>query len=617
MPSLRKFGRAIALPALTLILLLAFACGTPAEPTPVPAEPTAAPEPTAMPSATEAMAAAAPAAMATVAEAEVAPPISEYWNPPTDYYGDPVYGGTLRINYEDPLEHANAWGAFSGVTVRYRTPTHNNLVETDPYDDGKIIPDLAAGWTNHDDGQGLTLYFHEGITWHNGDAFTCEDARFTLETMVTGNGITASEMRGKLGFLDIDNSKCVDDLTLELRFVEPSATALLAFTDRAGLMFNKAWFEAGGEEAMFQDVSVGTGPFRWEEGQSVGVDEQNFVKNDDYFKDGLPYVDRVVVFGILDESIQQSVMLAHQTDWHWVRNFGQYDAYVEHPQISTVIRATRGHHSLWLNARNAPFDNVRVRQAIMMGIDRDTGISILQAGHGSAGFLMAPGSPWSLDESQGCAVPGWCAPADGDWDSRRAEAKAMLEAEGFDFDKTYKFTVEADAQVQARATFFQEQLRLLGVQTDFDLVETVAYRKQTSEGSWGDILPRNDTMPSDDPALGMGHYFRCASPNNHWTPGLDCDERAEALLDQASTTVDQAQRKAISDELQLYAMEQYWKFPLYWEQEAVAFWPEVRGYFHHPQPSSSFLRWEHLWIDPAHADDSDKAGQTSGVPGGI
>ena len=64
-------------------------------------------------------------------------------------------------------------------------------------------------------------------------------------------------------------------------------------------------------------------------------------------------------------------------------------------------------------------------------------------------------------------------------------------------------------------------------------------------------------------------------------------------------------------------MEQYWKFPLYWEQEAVAFWPEVRGYFHHPQPSSSFLRWEHLWIDPSHADDSDKSGQTSGVPGGI
>ena len=102
---------------------------------------------------------------------------------------------------------------------------------------------------------------------------------------MTGNGITASEMRGKLGFLDIGASSCLDDSTLELRFAEPSATALLAFTDRAGLIFNKAWFEAGGEEAMFQDVSVGTGPFRWEEGQSVGVDEQNFVKNDNLLQE--------------------------------------------------------------------------------------------------------------------------------------------------------------------------------------------------------------------------------------------------------------------------------------------------------------------------------------------
>ena len=64
-------------------------------------------------------------------------------------------------------------------------------------------------------------------------------------------------------------------------------------------------------------------------------------------------------------------------------------------------------------------------------------------------------------------------------------------------------------------------------------------------------------------------------------------------------------------------MEQYWKFPLYWEQEAVAFWPEVRGYVHHPAPNSSFIKWEHIWIDPAHEDDRGFRGQTTGVPGGI
>ena len=171
--------------------------------------------------------------------------------------------------------------------------------------------------------------------------------------------------------------------------------------------------------------------------------------------------------------------------------------------------------------------------------------------------------------------------------------------------------------MQARATFFQEQLRLLGVQTDFDLVETVAYRKQTADGSWGDIQPRNDTMPADDPALGMGYYFRCVSSNNHWTPGMPCDETMETYLDAAATTIDPAERKQISDDLQLYAMQQYWRFPLYWEQEAAAFWPDVRGYYHHPQPSSSFVRWEHMWMDPGMKDSGGYSGQTSGVPGGL
>ena len=67
------------------------------------------------------------------------------------------------------------------------------------------------------------------------------------------------------------------------------------------------------------------GPLCGRRGKSVGVDEQRFVKNPNYFKgDGaLPYLDGLVLFGILDESTQQAAMLAHQGDWHWVGNFGQ------------------------------------------------------------------------------------------------------------------------------------------------------------------------------------------------------------------------------------------------------------------------------------------------------
>ena len=162
-------------------------------------------------------------------------------------------------------------------------------------------------------------------------------------------------------------------------------------------------------------------------------------------------------------------MLTHQTNWHWVRNWGQYDKYVEHDQIQTVIRPTRGHFELWLNPRVAPLDNVRVRQAIIMGIDRNAAIQILQDGRGASGFIMPPGGAWELSQAEGCAVPGWC--VSDDMDSVRAEAKKILEEEGFDFNQEFLFTVESDEQVQARATFpagaaapagHQDRLRLGG-----------------------------------------------------------------------------------------------------------------------------------------------------------
>ena len=410
---------------------------------------------------------------------------------------------------------------------------------------------MAAGWTQKDDATGVTFHFHDNIVWHNGDAFSCEDVRFTLETWITGEGITASSLGANFGFLDMAKTACTDDLTLEAHFNGPSAIWQLAFAANVGFIFNKAWFQAGGEDAMFQDISVGTGPFTWNEGQSIGeAESQSFSKNNDYFRGNgaLPYLDGLVIFGILDESAQQAAMLAHKTDWHWVRNWGQYDAYVNHEQIKTVIRATRGHHTLWMNNRNAPFDNVRVRQAIVMAMDRRAAIQVLQEGFGSEGFIMVPGSAWELDHDTGCAIVGWC--TTDDMDARRAEAKQILEEEGFDFDKTYLFTVESDAQVEKRAIFMQEQLRLLGIQTDFDKVETVAYRQQTSSGTWGDLLPRNDTMRADDPFVGMGQYFSSQSlSNNHWCPCPQMDAvqtKADELLEKASITTDPAERKAIS-----------------------------------------------------------------------
>ena len=203
-------------------------------------------------------------------------------------------------------------------------------------------------------------------------------------------------------------------------------------------------------------------------------------------------------------------------------------------------------------------------------------------------------------------------------DAQRAEAIQILKEENFDFDKTYVLTVESDQQRVARATFAQEQLRLLGIKTDFDLVETVAYRKQTQTGGWGDFMGTTGGVSGvDDPFVGLGHYYSCPSLYNFNTPGTACDEKVEAWFAELSGTIDPSARKELGDKIQLRVMSQYWTIPYLWEQEAVAFWPEVRGYAHFPSASpAGFRTFWHMWIDPAHLDDTGNSGQVTGPPGG-
>ena len=132
--------------------------------------------------------------------------------------------------------------------------------------------------------------------------------------------------------------------------------------------------------------------------------------------------------------------------------------------------------------------------------------------------------------------------------------------------------MESDEQVVNRATFLQEQLRLMGVKTDFDLVETIAYRTLETTGEWERSSPATTRWPPTTPTRD-GPAAAVRVHGELWTPGYACDSTYDDLLGQAQNETDREARRALSNQIELMAMKDYRKFPVYWEQEAVSFWP--------------------------------------------
>ena len=207
-------------------------------------------------------------------------------------------------------------------------------------------------------------------------------------------------------------------------------------------------------------------------------------------------------------------------------------------------------------------------------------------------------------------------------EAMRAVARAVLGEEGFDFEKTYLIFVVSDSGAENLATILQEQLRLLGIKTEFDRLRIVlpGYEPYQFKADFDVRHSYQSGILADDPNLGMGQYLRCDSRynlvtlNRRGTRG--CNHEINDLLGQAQVEGDPATRLELSHQIELAAMREYVSFPTFWEQEAAAFWPEVRGYVHFPSSSGSHLKWMHVWIDEDRRDDTGNSGQTAGVPGG-
>lgn len=253
---------------------------------------------------------------------------------------------------------------------------------------GAVQPQLAKGWRISPDGLVYTFDLQTGAVFHNGKAFDAATAKWTLDR-ARGE---ASVNPQKAFFAAIEATEAPDPATLVLRLREPAGNLLYWLGWPASVMVEP------GSAATNRSAPVGTGPFRfgeWRHGDRLSLN-----RNETYWNRNERPVLSSATFRFLSDP-QAAAAAIRAGDIDAMPEFGAPELYAEFgddERLSRVVGVTELKVVAGMNERRPPFDDPRVRKALMMAIDRAALIEGVWAGYGKPiGSHYTPNDPGYVD----------------------------------------------------------------------------------------------------------------------------------------------------------------------------------------------------------------------------
>ena len=538
------------------------------QPTPQPtATPISVEQPTPQPTATP-ISVTEPTAQPTPTPQPTATPI------PTP---DARRGGTLVLpSLGDPgrVDPATARSiTFLGVWAPH---VYNNIITFNwepPM--GDLIPDLAERWEA--DGPTFTFHFRDDVSWHDGQPFTAGDAMYSLENQT---GRVAPHLK------DIVSMSVPDDRTLAVTLEQPRASFLAALGILMNPIYAKHVREAAGGN-LDSGPSVGTGPFT-EGDYNKGVSVE-FLRNDSYFKEGLPYLDAVKFIFIRDFNTRLAGFKAGRLDM-----LGAAATYVVNQSDIDDLRSTVVDLVPWphdplainlvvINTNVSPWDDVRVRRAAFLAMDRSAALKVLPGSTRVAGPLVGPPG-WGLSDEELATIPGYRSGDELEQD--RAEARRLLAEAGYpDGFETELLTTSVE-YIVAEGEFVKDQLQRIGISSELLVLPAADATARRTDGNF-EVSPDGCNVAFPDPD---GSSCVLVGGKN-----LLDDAMMQDLYRQQSAETDPAKRRDLVVQLQQRMIEVVPGIPLTWRGQ---FWPvqgEVKG-FTPPVGHWSYQRWDHVWL---------------------
>lgn len=372
----------------------------------------------------------------------------------------------------------------------YQTPMNifDRLVDINVAEGGttSVIPALAESWDISTDGLQYTFHLRQGVKFHNGNDFTAEDVAYTFHRLLTVEGGVNSEfidqVKGANELLEgtadtLEGLEVVDDYTVKITLKEPYAAFLACISSPGVSIYDSEATEAAGDQfGLDPAVTVGTGPFIF---TSWTLNDQIVMtKNDNYWK-GATALPGVVV-KIIPDTETQTMMFENGEldiiDLDFVTD--AIDRFVA-TYPDQIIEGNRvGITYLTMNQNIEPLNNVQVRKAVQMAIDKQTILDALYGGRGQVEYGIFPHGLIGFNPDQE-VIP---------YDPEAA--KALLAEAGYADGFTMELSADSSASdtVTMALEIIKEQLAEVGINAEIKNYDQATWLDTRKAGELGSFL---------------------------------------------------------------------------------------------------------------------------------
>ncbi|MEJ5197324.1 MAG: ABC transporter substrate-binding protein [Anaerolineae bacterium] len=437
----------------------------------------------------------------------------------------------------------------------------------------ELQPGLAEKWDISADGLKYTFYLRKGVKFHSGDVLTADDVIFTFDRMLDPatkalntdflDMIAGAKERMDGKATSVSGLKKIDDYTVEITLAAPFAPFLANLATPAGSIYSKAATTKAGKD--FGTKPVGTGPFKLD---SWTPDSELVLSAfDDYFR-GRPKFDKLVM-KIVPEPQTMALMFKKGDldvfDLDFARS--QIPEFKKDPQWKDrIVSGPRvGTYYMSINQAIKPFDNPKVREAIMYAIDRQTLIDKLYYGTGIlAKGILAPGlAGYNPD------LPGF------KYDPEKA--KALLKEAGFanGFEMTLNQTTDSPTTLKMNEAL-QAMLAQVGIKAEIKQMDSAAWSGTRKEGKLGSYTS-SWSADYNDPDNFIYTFF---APRNSVSRSWNYQNKeVQDQLEKARTMTDMAARYKLYQEIEYTIVYKDFAFvPLFHLEHLFVVHPKVKNF---------------------------------------